>query len=420
METDGKLSELAGRAYGRKPGVSDPVLTQVGPGTPGGELLRRYWQPIALSSEATTVPKQIRRFGEDLILFRNKKGEAGLLTPRCIHRGTSLSYGKVEDDGIRCCYHGWKFSAQGEVLDQPCEPDGGRNKHKLRQPWYPVVEQFGAVWTYMGPPDKQPLFPIYSCFEDLADDEMVIASGGANTPELVGPALLEHNWYQAFDNATDHYHLPILHNRISGAQLYRSEWGPELPEVEWAYSSTGASVLTTSRRDLGNGEIYVRIEQMLMPNFISIPSVVTLAENASAIGFFVPCDDTNTIGILFYRVKSHSAPLAGNPMKDKVLGFGPEKKIWSEMTPAEHQLYPGDYEAQLGQGIITLHSEEHLAASDAGLVKQRLLWKRQAKIVAEGGDPVGVAFMEADRRILVEARSWVEKAEETATEPAIA
>ena len=421
MTIDDKLSDAVGRAYGRKPGVPDPVLTQVGPGTPGGELLRRYWQPIASSSEATTVPRQIRRFGEDLVLFRNQKGEAGLLAARCIHRGTTLFYGKVEEDGIRCCYHGWKFSPQGEVLDQPCEPDGGRNRHKLRQPWYPVVEQFGAVWTYMGPPDRQPLFPIFSCFEDLAEDETVIASGSSQTADVVGPAVMPHNWYQGFDNATDHFHLPILHNRASGPQLYRREWGPELPEVEWDYSSTGYSVLTTSRRDLGNGEILVRIEQMLMPNIISIPSVLALTEeNTGRIGFFVPCDDTTTVGILFNRIKLGVDFVFDDPMSEKILGFGPEKKAWGEMTPEEHQLYPGDYEAQLGQGIITLHSHEHLATSDTGLVKQRRLWKQQAKIVAEGGDPVGVAFKEEDRRILIETRSWVEKVGEPVAEPAVA
>ena len=422
VKPDDKLNETFGRAYGRKPGVSDPVLTEVGPGTPGGELLRRYWQPIALSSEATTIPRQIRRFGEDLILFRNKNGEAGLLTPRCIHRGTSLFYGKVEEDGIRCCYHGWKFSSQGVVLDQPCEPDGGRSKHKLRQPWYPVVEQFGAVWAYMGPPDRQPLFPIYSCFEDLEKDEEVTANGGENSSEVVGPSLLPHNWYQGFDNATDHYHLPILHVRNSGAQLSSSRFSADLPEVEWAYSSAGHSVLTTSKRNLGNGEIYVRIEQMLMPNIVGIPSVLSSGVDGLALLFWVPRDDTSTTAIALVRQKKGVAfamSAAVDPDAPKLLGFGPEKKIWSEMTPEERQIYPGDYEAQLGQGTITLHSEEHLAASDAGLVKHRLLWKRQAKIVAAGGDPVGVAFKEADRCILVEANSWMEKSAEAAAEPAV-
>ena len=424
MTIDDKLSDAVGRAYGRKPGVPDPVLTQVGPGTPGGELLRRYWQPIASSSEATTVPRQIRRFGEDLVLFRNQKGEAGLLAARCIHRGTTLFYGKVEEDGIRCCYHGWKFSPQGEVLDQPCEPDGGRNRHKLRQPWYPVIEQYGAIWTYMGPPDRQPLFPIFSCFEDLAEDEEAIARGSSQSSEVVGPALMEHNWYQAFDNATDHYHLPILHMRISGEQLYSPRFrSPDLPQIDWTYSPTGYSILTTSRRDLGNGETYVRIEQMLMPNIVGVPSVTSDGVEGLALLCWMPVDDTSTALTVLVRQKKPAASQAlfdDDSMQGKLLGFGPEKKVWHEMTPQERQRYPGDYEAQLGQGVITLHSEEHLAVSDGGVAMQRRLWKRQAKIVAEGGDPVGVAFKEEDRRILVEATSWVEKVGEPVAEPAYA
>ena len=422
MDVDSKRSDTVGRAYGRKPGVPDPVLTQVGPGTPGGELLRRYWQPIAFPSDATTLPKQIRRFGEDLILFRDGNGEVGLLMPRCIHRGASLFYGKVEDDGIRCCYHGWKFNAQGVVLDQPCEPEGGRNKHKLRQPWYPVVEEHGAIWAYMGPPDRQPLFPLFSCFEDLAEGEEVFATGSTQIPELVGPAVMDHNWYQAFDNATDHFHLPILHTRISGPQLSSSRFGPELPEIEWTYSAAGDSVLTTARRDLGNGETYVRVEQMLMPNIIGIPSVLSDGPAEIALLFLVPLDDTHTTAMVFSRSgdTSMSKAVAAVAPEAKLLGFGPEKKLWFEMTPEEHQRYPGDYEAQFGQGIITLHSDENLVSSDTGLVKHRFLWKQQAKIVAEGGNPVGVAFKQADRRILVETNSWVEKMGEKVTEPAMA
>jgi len=124
-----------GRAYGRPTPTHDHDLVAVGPGTPGGELLRRYWQPFARREEATTLPSTVRMLGEDLVLFRDGQGRPGLLYPRCCHRGTTLHYGKVEDDGIRCCYHGWKFDTEGHCLEQPCEPDGGRFKDKVRQPW---------------------------------------------------------------------------------------------------------------------------------------------------------------------------------------------------------------------------------------------------------------------------------------------
>src|SRR6185312_4114384 len=116
-----------GTAYGRRPGIVNRDLTDTAPGTRMGTLLRRYWHPVGLSSDATTRPKAIRALSEDLILFRDVKGRPGLLYPRCAHRGTTLYYGKVEERGIRCCYHGWLFDAEGRCLEQPCEAEGGRH-----------------------------------------------------------------------------------------------------------------------------------------------------------------------------------------------------------------------------------------------------------------------------------------------------
>ncbi|MDB6001081.1 MAG: phenoxybenzoate dioxygenase, partial [Rhizobacter sp.] len=115
-----------GTAYGMKAPTYNAALTEVRAGTPMGEMLRRYWHPVGLTADACDVPRQVRVLSEDLILFRDKSGVAGLVHPRCAHRGASLFYGKVEEHGIRCCYHGWLFDAQGHCLDQPCEPDGGK------------------------------------------------------------------------------------------------------------------------------------------------------------------------------------------------------------------------------------------------------------------------------------------------------
>ena len=140
----------------------DPTLTEVGAGTPMGELLRRYWHPVGLTGDASDTPRQVRVLGEDLILFRDKAGRAGLVHPHCAHRGASLYYGKVEERGIRCCYHGWLFDVHGHCLEQPCEPDlGARRRVTVRQPWYPVEERYGLVFAYLGPPDKKPVLPRY-------------------------------------------------------------------------------------------------------------------------------------------------------------------------------------------------------------------------------------------------------------------
>jgi phenylpropionate dioxygenase-like ring-hydroxylating dioxygenase large terminal subunit len=398
---DSRLLDTKGRAYGMEPPHSDPVLPHVGPGTPGGELLRRYWQPIALSSETTTLPKLIRRFGEDLVLFRNTSGEPGLLYPRCWHRGASLLYGRVEEDGIRCCYHGWKFSNQGVCLDQPCEPDGGRHRNAIRQPWYPVVEAFGAIFAYLGPPEKQPLFPIFSCFEGLREDEEIVASWFSSHGEI-SPFPLDHNWFQVYENASDHYHVPILHSLISGNQFLDPRLTSKIPEIWWEYSKAGDSILTYSKRVLeGSGDAWMRIEQGIIPNLLALPPFFADGE-CQTVTAFVPIDDTNCMPMDISRQpKGFQPQLASGDF-----GFGPEKKFWKDMTLEDHQRHPLDYEAQSSQGKITFHSQEHLARSDRGVSMHRRLFRKQCEVVAQGGDPVGVAFSESDV-VRIEARSWM-------------
>ena len=158
----------------RKPVFKDD-LVRVGRGTPMGELLRRYWHPVGLCKDAESVPRRVRVLGEDLILFRDGAGRAGLVHARCCHRGTTLYYGKVEERGIRCCYHGWLFDTQGHCLEQPCEPQGGLFRDKIRQPWYPLEEKYGLIFAYMGPPERKPVLPSYECLEVVDSGELVEA-----------------------------------------------------------------------------------------------------------------------------------------------------------------------------------------------------------------------------------------------------
>ena len=146
-----------GTGYEGKPSSHMAALTEVGRGTPMGELMRRYWHPVGLVSHATGTPREVRVLGEDLVLFRDKSGRPGLVRARCCHRGTTLYFGKVEERGIRCCYHGWLFDVEGHCLEQPCEPEGGKLRDRVRQPWYPVRELYGLIFAYMGPPAKKPV-----------------------------------------------------------------------------------------------------------------------------------------------------------------------------------------------------------------------------------------------------------------------
>ena len=180
------------------------LITQTGPGTPCGELMRRYWHPVALAREIPLggAPKPVRLLGEDLVLFRTKQGEPGLMDLHCPHRGTDLSYGRVEDDGLRCLYHGWKMGLDGRCLDQPGEPKGSNFKNKVRHVAYPCREAGGLIMTYMGPGEAPPL-PKLPIFEAPASH--------------VWSSKLFHecNYLQGTEGEVDSQHLSYLHRMAS-------------------------------------------------------------------------------------------------------------------------------------------------------------------------------------------------------------
>jgi phenylpropionate dioxygenase-like ring-hydroxylating dioxygenase large terminal subunit len=142
----------------------DTELTHVGPETPCGEYMRRFWQPICYTDDINDLPVAIKILGEELVVFRDGSGAIGLLERHCPHRGTSLEFGLVGAKGIRCCYHGWLFDVDGTILETPGEPASSTIKHKLCHGAYPVHEAHGIVFAYMGPPDRMPAFPTYDSF----------------------------------------------------------------------------------------------------------------------------------------------------------------------------------------------------------------------------------------------------------------
>ena len=368
-----------GTAYGRPAPTYKKELAEVGPGTPMGELLRRYWHPIGMAADATDTPRQVRVLGEDLILFRDKRGRPGLVYPHCAHRGTSLFYGKVEEEGIRCCYHGWLFDVQGHCLNQPCEPEGGRSRDRVRQPWYPVQELYGLIWAYMGPPARKPVLPRYECLEVLAEGEFIEADdssiGGG------GPQVIECNWLQHYENLVDPFHVVILHASFSGTQFV--EQMAVMPEVTWELAEHG--VRTISIRKLPDGRTLRRISEAGLPTLRVIPSPkLSRFERVESLGWVLPIDDHRFRIYVVGRVREKGEL---SRMRTRMNG-----KLWEEMTEAEHQKYPNDVEAMVSQGVIAKHSEEHLATSDRGIVMLRRLLQRQVDAVKDGGDPLGVSF----------------------------
>jgi nitrite reductase/ring-hydroxylating ferredoxin subunit len=387
-------------AYGRQLGHHDAALTEVAPGTPMGELLRRYWHPVALATDATNVPREIRVLGEDLILFRDGGGRPGLVHARCAHRGTTLYYGKVEERGIRCCYHGWLFDVEGRCLDQPCEPGGGLHKDKVRQPWYPVEERYGLVFAYMGPPEKQPPLPRYETLEVLRPGEMVEAA--ANCAATGGPFIVPCNWLQHWENVMDSFHVPILHGTFSGTQF--TEIMTMIPEVSWAYSPHG--IRSQQVRTLPDGTVMRRITEIAVPTLRLVPNPFANAasqfDRVETITWTLPIDDTH------FRLYSAGRVTEKGRFKRNAEGAGLLANYnWAAMTPKERQARPGDYEAQTGQGPITLHSEEHLVASDTGVAMARRVLQQQLDALAAGRDPINVAVDPAAPLVEFQAGNYV-------------
>ncbi len=386
-----------GTAYGRPPQSHDTEITEVGPGTPGGEFMRRYWQPVAVAETVAELPLAVRFLGEDLVLFRDKTGRPGLVHARCCHRGTTLYYGRTEEQGIRCCYHGWLFDVEGNCLDMPCEKNNGAGiRENVRQPWYPVIEEYGLIWAYFGPPEKKPAFIRWSTLENVGPGEKLYAhhgtfGGGGDASVDIMPC----NWLQDWENVMDPFHLPILHTSFSGVQFV-PEFGI-MPEVEWELDDLGMKY--TAYRKLDDGREVDRVTYILFPHVRIVPSVELAPGPGTTIGFCMPVDDENFT--IFHIMKMPEKFEFGAQRRERIPG-----KIWSEMSEEEHQRFPGDWEAQVGQGPISLHSEEHLAPSDRGVRMARRLLRQQIEAVQAGGDPQGVVFDDADALIEVKAGNF--------------
>ncbi|MFI7118822.1 Rieske 2Fe-2S domain-containing protein [Amycolatopsis sp. NPDC049868] len=392
----------SGTGYGRKTPSYEPRLAEVGPGTPMGEALRRYWQPIAASAALTSeAPHRTRVLGEDLIVFRDGQGRPGVVFERCAHRGSSLYYGRVEDDGIRCCYHGWKFDVQGHCLEQACEPGGGLRRDAARQPWYPVEERYGLVFVYMGPPERKPTLPRYDCLEPQEEGERYLAEWPVPGMTVTG-LVQDCNWLQIYENAIDPAHISWLHSQHSGYQFVGTGT-TGFPE-NFFDPATASDRITYKRTDFG-AAYNVRFTgddsaergwgaDLHLPNVLVLPDFVNVTADAKAdmLLWVVPCDDTHNRSFFSIRTSDPER------LDRFFLGVKQNGKDPWELSEEERRQYPGDGEAQLSQGPVTLHSEETLATTDRGVVMLRRLLKTMVDDVQAGRDPRGVSLTEVPPR----------------------
>jgi phenylpropionate dioxygenase-like ring-hydroxylating dioxygenase large terminal subunit len=353
----------------------DAELTHVGPGTPCGEYLRRFWHPVARSADLKDLPLKIRIMGEDLVVFRDRSGAIGLLKLHCSHRGASLEFGVIAEHGIRCCYHGWLFDVDGRVLDTPAEQEVAAYKDKLYHGAYPVIERNGMVFAYMGPPEKKPPFreldtfslPGYRC--------------------LPGRRHLQPcNWLQVKENCMDPAHLAFLHTIISGAQF--TEAFGILPPTQFVTTSCGMAYI--SPRRVGEN-IWVRISDFIPPNIHQFGGVEDAKKEKIARPHMtlwaVPVDDTHTINTGFLHL-----PKDLELTDEQIHALSESVGQTADRPYEERQRQPGDYDAQTSQRAIAVHAMEHLATSDRGVVMLRRMIREGIRDVAAGKDPFGIAL----------------------------
>jgi phenylpropionate dioxygenase-like ring-hydroxylating dioxygenase large terminal subunit len=350
----------------------DPELTRVGPGTPCGEYLRRFWQPVAFARELTSAPLRLRILGEDLVAFRDRGGRVGVLHLHCAHRGTSLEFGIPLERGIRCCYHGWVYDVDGRCLETPGEPAGSRLNERVWQGAYPTHELAGLVFAYLGPPNRRPAFPMYDSY-DVAGHQLMPAA----------KFMLPCNWLQVKDNSMDPVHTAFLHALSSGYQF--TEAFGAVPELDWKLTDAGMVYLATRRvGDL----VWVRVCDFMPPNVHQFTREIEEANEPKPasrpviIRWAVPNDDTHTTNFELAQVD----PAWGlTPEQVGRPGFGQS----DDRPYAERQRFPADFDAQSSQRTIAVHALEHLASTDRGVIMLRRIVRDGIRAVARGRDPYG-------------------------------
>jgi phenylpropionate dioxygenase-like ring-hydroxylating dioxygenase large terminal subunit len=396
-----------GTGYGRPKPSYNARLREVGPGTPMGEALRRYWHPIASSETliAGALPQKTRVLGEDLVVFRDGQGRPGVVFDRCAHRGASLYYGRVEEDGIRCCYHGWKFDVQGHCIEQALEPGLGRKREAARQPWYPVEERYGLVFVYMGPSDLKPAVPRFDALEDLGEGEKYYASWPVPFAAITGMPS-DFSWLNIYENGADPTHVAWLHSAHSGYQMagtgtigfpaHKFDPATIADRVTYERTERGLKYVIHFEKGGADGSVteYGFMVEQQLPNTFGLPDYVQLTPDGrpDQILWVVPSDDTSHR--VFFSIRSN------DPERVNRFAFGITQngKQNYELTDEERQQFPGDAEAQGSQGAITLDSEETLVTSDRGVVTLRRMLLAMVDDVEAGRDPINITRNESEVR----------------------
>lgn len=404
--------------------AQNDLITRVGPGTPCGDLMRRYWQPVALLDEfdprldpamATRALKAVRLLGQDLILFRDEAGRYGLLDRHCPHRGADLKFARHEGDGVRCPFHGWKFDAAGRCLETPAEPLGSTLCQRVRQRSYPLKIAAGVIFAYLGPEDLPlPSLPAFDCFTAPASHSFAFKG------------LWRCNWLQAFEVGIDPAHASYLHRMLDEAVDPAQTYGRQFrgasagtidgerwpmtrvlrecasPEIRHEELAPGLTRITTLRR-INDRLTHVRITNAAFPATFVIP----LSETITITQMHVPVDDENNYWVSFFT--SFDAPLDKETMRQQRLvntilpdylprmgrhnewGYdADEQRTRTYIGMGEHDINVHDQWACESMGAIQDRTQEHLGTSDKVIMANRRVLLKAIETVRQGGTPPGV------------------------------
>jgi phenylpropionate dioxygenase-like ring-hydroxylating dioxygenase large terminal subunit len=395
------------------------LITRVGPGTACGQLMRHYWQPVALVEEfdpglapetARRPLKAVRLLGQNLVLFRDAAGAWGLLDRDCPHRGADLKFARFEGDGIRCPFHGWKFDAAGRCLQTPAEPMGSTLCQRVRQRSYPVHEQSGVLFAWLGPEGSTPpALPAFDCFAAPANHSFAFKG------------LWRCNWLQAFEVGIDPSHPSFLHRMLDdfeGAAYGRQFRNPSVgavdgerwpmtrvmrefgsPEIRHEEVAPGLTKITTLRV-IDERLTHVRVTHAAFPHTFVIP----LSETMTITQMHVPVDDENTYWVAFFT--SFDAPVDQATMRAQRLkfmtlpdyaplrgrhddwGFDPEEqRSRTYLGMGEEDINVHDQWAVESMGAIVDRSREHLGTADKVIIANRRMLLKAIQAVASGGRP---------------------------------
>lgn len=380
------------------------LLTRTGPGTPMGDLFRRYWIPILLTEELpepNCPPVRVKLLSERLVAFRDSEGRIGLIDEFCAHRGVSLWFGRNEEGGLRCPYHGWKYDFTGQCVEVPSEPSESGFCQKIKLKGYACIERGGVVWTYMGPPERKPPEPAFEW------------TGLPAAHLYVSKRWQECNHLQAMEGGIDSSHVSFLHSgELHTDPLHRGTKGAQYqqdrkPKFEIVESSGGLFI--GARRNAEPGHYYWRITQWIMPWYTMVPPYGDNALNAHA---WVPLDDENCFAWTF--TYHPTRPLSAEEVRVMQEGGG----IHARLIPGTFRpqinkdndymidraaqkagrTYSGvqgiamqDASVQESMGPVADRSKENLVSTDNAIIMARHRLRRAALALAKGTEPPGLA-----------------------------